>query len=151
MAKVVRKKYIVKKDLQLRLFLELVIFMFFVAALVGITMILVLYRTLLNDLRQAGLMLSNIGILQNFREEISFQLLIWFLPTVFAIVIISVFLTHKIAGPIFVFQRAIKQMFEGQEVRTIRLRKYDKLNDFAADLNRLIEHVNREKSSDTKQ
>ena len=143
MAKVVRKKYIVKKDLQLRLFLELVIFMFFVAVLVGTTMVLVLYRTLLDDLGQAGLLHAYKAI-----SIYNINLYIWFLPTVFAIVIISVFLTHKIAGPIFVFQRAIKQMFEGQEVRTIRLRKYDKLNDFAADLNRLIERVNKEKSQE---
>ncbi len=142
MAKAVRKQYIVKKELQLKLFFELVIFMFFIAALVGTTVFIVLHRTLIDDLGQTGLIYVH--------KAISFQLIWWFLPTVFAIVIISVFLTHKIAGPIFVFQRAIKQMFEGQEVRTIRLRKYDKLNDFAADLNRLIERVNREKSSDTK-
>lgn len=138
MANVVRKKYIVKKDLQLRLFLELVIFMFFVAALVGITVFIVLYRTLIDDLGQTGLIYVS--------KAISFQLIWWFLPTVFAIVIISVFLTHKIAGPIFVFQRAVKQMSEGQETRTIRLRKHDKLNDFAEDLNRLIERANKEKS-----
>jgi len=138
MVKVIRKKYIVKKELQLRLFLELVIFMLFVAMLVILTEYLTVYRTLINELSGEKVTLLRSLVFQ--------KLLVRFLLTAFAIVIISVFLTHKIAGPIFVFQRAIKQMSEGQEVRTIRLRKHDKLNDFAADLNKLIDRFNSEKN-----
>ena len=138
MAKVVRKKYIVKKELQLKLFLQLVIFMFFVALLVGLTEYFTIYGTLMDSF--SG---EKVTLLRNLVFQ---QLILRFLPAVFAIVIISVFITHKIAGPIFVFQRAIKQMSEGQEVRTIRLRKHDKLNDFAEDLNKLIDRINTEKS-----
>ena len=49
MAKVVRKKYIVKKELQLKLFLQLVIFMFFVALLVGLTEYFTIYGTLMDS------------------------------------------------------------------------------------------------------
>ena len=142
MAKIVRKQYIVKKELQLKLFFELVIFMFFVAALVGSTIYLGILRTLIFELSGEKVTL--------LRSVITYKLLIWFLPTVLSIIIISVFITHKIAGPIFVFQRAIKQMSDGQEVRGISLRKHDKLNDFAEDLNRLIDRFNSEKNLKSK-
>jgi len=142
MAKIVRKQYIVKKELQLKLFFELVIFMFFVAALVGSTIYLGILRTLIFELSGEKVTLLH-GV-------ITYKLLIWFLPTVLSIIIISVFITHKIAGPIFVFQRAIKQMSDGQEVREISLRKHDKLNDFAEDLNRLIDRFNSEKNLGSK-
>jgi len=134
MARVIRKRYIVKKDLQFRLFLELVLFMFFVALLVGFTVYLSILKTLLYELSGEKVTL--------LRHAISYKLIVWFIPAAAAIVIISVFLTHQIAGPIFVFQRAIRQIAEGEEARLIHLRKFDKLNDFAHDLNKVIEQHN---------
>jgi len=143
MQKAVRRKYIVKKELQLRFFFELIVFMFFVAALVGATVYLSIYKTLIFEL--SG---EKVTLLHNV---ISYRLIVWFLPTVAAILIISVFLTHQIAGPIFVFQRAIKMMSEGRLVTMIHLRKHDKLNDFANDLNRLIDRFNRQESPELEQ
>ena len=135
MASMMRRQYIVKKNFQLRIFLETVIFMFFVAVLVGWTVYLGIFKTLLFELSGEKITLVN--------RLISFRMLIWFLPTVFSIIIISVFLSHQIAGPLFVFQRRINEMATGQPVRKIQLRKYDRLKDFADDLNKLIDYVNR--------
>ena len=66
----------------------------------------------------------------------------WFLPTVFLIIIISVVLGHQIAGPIFVFQRTINDIRQGKPVKKINLRINDKLKDFAEDLNLLIDYFN---------
>ena len=75
-------------------------------------------------------------------------MLMWFLPTIFAIIIISVFLSHKIAGPIFVFQKAINELMERKPVKKIYLRKNDKLSDFAEDLNRLIDYMNTQQNTE---
>ena len=138
MATAIRRKYIVKRDFQLRIFLETAIFMFFVAALVGWTVYLGVFKTIIFDLSGEKITLMN--------RLISLRMLMWFLPTVFAIIIISVFLTHQIAGPIFVFQRTIKNLVDGKPVKKIHLRKNDKLKDLADDLNRFIDFINKEHS-----
>ena len=134
MAKVIRKKYIIKKNLQLRIFCEMVLFMFFVAVLVSWTVYLGVFKTLIFELSGEKITLIN--------RIISFKMFMWFIPTVFAIIIISVFLSHRIAGPIFVFQRTINELTKRKSVNKIHLRKNDKLNDFADDLNRLIDYIN---------
>jgi len=136
MAKTIRKKYIIKKDLQLRLLLETTFLMFFVAVLVGCSVYLGVFKTLLFELSGEKITLVH--------RVISLRMLMWFLPTFFAIIILSVFLSHRIAGPIFHFQRTIKEMTKGQPVDKIHLRKHDRFKDFAEDLNGLIEYVNRE-------
>ena len=131
MSKVKRKQFIVKRDFQFRIFFETLIFMFFVAVLVGYTVYLGIFKALLFDLSGEKITLIN--------RLISVRMLLWFLPTVFSIIIISVFLSHQIAGPIFVFQRTIKEMSKGNPVRKIHLRANDRLKDFADDLNQLVD------------
>ena len=141
MAPAIRKQYIVKRNFQLRFFFEMALFMFFVAVLVGWTVYLGIFKALIFELSGEKITLVN--------SLISFRMFVWFLPTVFSIVIISVFISHQIAGPIFVFQRRIKEMTEGQPVRKIHLRDNDRLKDFADDLNRLIDYFNRQHSPET--
>ena len=132
MPKAIRKKLIVKKDFQIRLFLETALFMFFVAVIVGWTVYIGVFKTILFELSGEKITLIN--------HLISLRMLFLFLPTVFAILIISVFLSHQIAGPVFVFQRTINALLAGEPVRKIILRKNDKLQDFADDINRLIDY-----------
>ena len=134
MARFVRKKYIVNKSLQLKIFFQLLVFMFFVAILVSWTVYLGVFKTLIFELSGEKITLIN--------KMISFRMALWFLPTVASIIIISVFLSHRIAGPIFVFQRTIKNLAKGDTVERVRLRKHDMLNDFASDLNLLIDSTN---------
>lgn len=136
MSRAIRKKYIVKRNLQLRIFFEDAVFMFFVAVIVGWSVYLGILKAIIFELSGEKLTLIN--------HFISFRMLIWFLPTVFAIIIFSVFISHRIAGPIFVFQRAINKMLNNEPVEQIRLRRNDKLKDFAEDLNKLIARYNSE-------
>ena len=110
--------------------LKILIFMLFVAILVSWTVYLGVYKTLIVDLSGEKITLIN--------KMISFRMMLWFLPSVLAIIISSVFLTHKIVGPIFVFQRAIKRMSQGESVEKVWLRRHDYFKDFADDLNDLI-------------
>lgn len=128
-----RKKYIVNKNLQLRIFFQLLVFMFFVAVIVAWTVYLGVFKTILFDL--SG---EKISLIQ---KMVSLRMALWFLPSVISIIIISVFFSHKIAGPIFVFQRAIKRMANGEPTDKVKLRQRDMLTDFAQDINLLIETV----------
>jgi len=135
MAKVIRKQYLIKKNLQISLIFEMAIFMFFVAVLVGWTIYLDFFKTLIFELSAEKLSLVNSVVFQ----RLAFR----FIPTLIAIVILSVFLSHQIAGPVFVFQRTLRQLASDKKVRKVNLRKHDKLKDLADELNVLIEHHNR--------
>ena len=134
----VRKQYIIKRNLQFGLFVETAIFLLVVAIIVGLSIYLGIFRTLLFELSGEKITLIN--------RFISLRLLVWFIPTVIAIVIASVFLSHRIAGPVFVFQRTIDDIMSGKTPHKIRLRKHDKLKDLAEDINRLIDHLATDKS-----
>ncbi|MFC1512261.1 hypothetical protein ACFL5H_03600, partial [Candidatus Latescibacterota bacterium] len=101
----IRKHLIVKRDFQFSIFFETLILMFFVAVLVGWTVYLGIFKTLLFDLSGEKITLIN--------NIISFKLVMWLLPSVFSIIIISVFLSHQIAGPIYVFQKTINDITQG--------------------------------------
>lgn len=133
MARAVRRQYIVKRDLQFKLFTETAVFLFFVAVLVGWTIYLGIFRALLFELSGEKITLVN--------RLISVRLLLWLVPTILSIVVISVFLSHRIAGPLFVIQRAMDDIVNNRPVRRLHLRKYDKLKDVASDMNRLIDHL----------
>lgn len=142
MARYSRKQYIVKKDFQLRIFFETVIFLLIVAVLVSISVYFGFYKTLIFDLSGEKITLVN--------RFFTFRMLLYFLPTVFVTIIIGILFSHRISGPMFVFQRVIKNLLAGKPVNKIYLRKRDKLKDFAEDLNRLIDYFEREKSQSLK-
>ena len=79
MAKAIRKTYIVKKDLQLMILLETALLMFLVAVLVGCSVYLGVFRTLIFELSGEKITLVNRVIL--------LRMVMWFLPTFFAIII----------------------------------------------------------------
>ena len=141
MPRAIRRKYLIKKDLQVSILLETALLMFFVAILVGLTVYLGVFRALIFELSGEKLTLVH--------RVISLHMLIRFLPTVFAIVVLSVFLSHRIAGPIFVFQRVIRGLSDGRDVEKVRLRKSDRLKDFADDINELIDRVGMERAART--
>jgi len=61
------------------------------------------------------------------------------LPKMLLLVVIiavgSIFLSHKIAGPVFRFEKSIKAMQGGDLTLSFNLRKDDELKDLAGDLN----------------
>lgn len=54
------------------------------------------------------------------------------------IVIISMFLTHRFAGPLFRFEKSVEEMVKGNFNFQIRLREKDEGKELAALMNRLI-------------
>ena len=58
-----------------------------------------------------------------------------------SVVIISMFLTHRFAGPIFRFEKSVEEMLRGNFDFEIRLRKKDEGKELAAMINRLINMI----------
>lgn len=55
--------------------------------------------------------------------------------------IISVFISHKIAGPLFRLKRSVDQVTQGDLSVVIKLRKWDDLKDLAEHINLLVEEL----------
>jgi methyl-accepting chemotaxis protein len=53
----------------------------------------------------------------------------------------SIFISHKIAGPLFRIKKTLAQMTEGDLNTSVRLRKWDDLKDLAQHVNHLIEEL----------
>jgi methyl-accepting chemotaxis protein len=54
---------------------------------------------------------------------------------------ISIFISHKVAGPLFSLKRALTQVTKGDLSVVIKLRKWDDLKDLAEHVNILIEEL----------
>ena len=59
----------------------------------------------------------------------------------FFAVVVGLYFSHKLAGPIYRFKLELQRIADGRERRTIRLRKGDDFQDVADVLNRALEQV----------
>lgn len=55
--------------------------------------------------------------------------------------ILSIFITHKIAGPVYRLKQALSEVSAGNLGVTVQLRKHDDLQDLAADMNMVTEEL----------
>ena len=54
---------------------------------------------------------------------------------------LSIFITHKLAGPVFVLERMARDITRGDLTVRTRLRKGDDLNDLAQDMNQMADNL----------
>lgn len=68
---------------------------------------------------------------------------IWFGIGVIIILcgIYSIFTTHRIVGPVFVFNRMVREVTKGNLTLRARLRKGDEHQDVAANLNKMVDNL----------
>jgi hypothetical protein len=59
----------------------------------------------------------------------------------FFAIVVGLYFSHKLAGPIYRFKLELERITEGREWRAIRLRREDDFHDVADMLNRALEHI----------
>lgn len=59
----------------------------------------------------------------------------------------SIFITHRLAGPMFALKRKIKSILSGEAspITELKVRKTDEFKDVVEEFNKLIEHINKAK------
>lgn len=72
------------------------------------------------------------------KHAITYKLFIRSLLLIFAIAIMSVFISHRIAGPVYKFERIIRELARGKKVEEFKLRKRDEFYELATAINDLI-------------
>lgn len=65
----------------------------------------------------------------------------WIGGAVFSFCLISIFISHKVAGPLFRLKKSLSQVTKGDLNIVIKLRRWDDLKDLANHVNILIEEL----------
>ena len=128
--KVVRKKFMVERGFQIRFIAVIIIAMVLIALVTGLSIYTAVMQTLVNQFHGESLAV--------IKYAITAKIFVRSLLLIFAIAVISVFISHRIAGPIYKFERIIEALAAGEKVQEITLRKHDEFYRLAQAINSLI-------------
>jgi len=132
-----RKRYFIKKDFQAKFILQFCLIIF-VGVLISTALLLILSQnTLTSSFHQSQLTIKNTAI-AILPTVILTNLITLGLISLAAIMII-LFISHKIAGPIFRLEQDIKNIGKGDLTNKIKLRKKDQITELAEEINRMTE------------
>lgn len=136
-----RKKFIIKKTLQLK-------FLFIICTTMTVVLLMALWNVYYNGVK----MLTEINhpeilqIISNINDSILLQSVI----AMVIVLVASIFLSHKFAGPIYRFEEATKIIGEGDLTYRVKLRKADELKELQDCFNNMVENLrNRVKNDDS--
>ena len=129
----VRKRYLLKKRFQLGLTLKVFIALLAVAFITGWTIYYSIWSTVLSEFGQEKLILVH--------RAITGKMILRLVLIMVAIAILSVFVSHRMAGPVFKFERTLRQLNQGERVEKIRLRRGDSFKELASEINDLIDRT----------
>ena len=137
MAKYKRHTYIIKTGLQLRYMGILVICMLTVASSVG----WIIYHTSWSQIvNTPDLSLDKLYLIF---EQVNSQLVWYILAFMFIIAIISIFVSHKIAGPVYRLEESTKLIAAGDLTHRVHLRQGDELGDLQDAFNAMSESLSK--------
>jgi len=131
--KQVRKRYLLKKGFQLRLMIVIIIAMLLIASVTSLSIYSAVMHTLVTQFHGENLSL--------IKHAITYKLFVRSVLLIFAIAIISIFISHHMAGPVYKFEHTIRALAQGKEVEEIGLRKRDEFYELAEAINYLIKSM----------
>ena len=131
--KVVRKKFMVERGFQIRFMAVIIVAMVLIALVTGMSMYTAVMQTLVNQFHGESLAV--------IKYAITSKIFVRSLLLIFAIAVISVFISHRIAGPIYKFERILQALAAGEKVQEIKLRKHDEFYRLAQAINSLIRKI----------
>jgi methyl-accepting chemotaxis protein len=131
----VRKKYIINKDLQLRLLLKFLFSLFIISFIIVWNFYYAMWTTLVNDLQGIGITV--------LKTSITIRMVILSVCLILVFTTFSIFLSHRIAGPIFKIKSVIDQIASGKTPQKFYLRKHDEFKELAESVNNLIEYMDK--------
>jgi methyl-accepting chemotaxis protein len=128
-----RRNYFIKKDMQGRYIFSFFIFVIAGGVLLTIIFSLLSANTLTIEYRNYDLRLGRTPIIL-LREILSAHW-IFLLAGGLLVVLVSMFLTHRFAGPVYRFEKSVEEMLKGNFNFEIRLRSGDEAKELAGMLN----------------
>jgi methyl-accepting chemotaxis protein len=132
--RVLRKNYIVRPVLQIKYFAAVIS----VTALTAVATYFAFWSSLV---RSAGLEQLSSGDMKALEHAYQINFIWVVVVLVAAFGIMSVLVFHRLVGPIYVMQRAMKNLSNGDLSQDVTLRKNDELKDTAGELQNMIENI----------
>jgi len=134
-----RKTYFVKKSFQFRFILK-----FCLVILAGVaisTGIFFLFSsgTLTSSFQDSRLVIKKTSIA--ILPIVLYTNLITLGLITVAAIIVTLLVSHKLAGPLFRFEKDLEEIGRGNLAKRIRLRKQDQLKDFAESMNKMTDSL----------
>ena len=130
-----RRHYLVNKDFQIRFTRNIISYM----VLVVLVASGVVYYAFWYTINKMGIVLDELIVAIFVSVGVALMAeAIFVLPL---IVVASIFLTHKVAGPLVRIKRVLSQMGQGNFSQRIQLRKGDELGDLAETVNQLAQDM----------
>lgn len=137
MTKYKRHTYIIKTGLQLRYMGILTACMLTVAMSVGWIIYHTSWKQIINT---PDLSIDKLYIIF---ENVNNQLLWWILGFILIIAVISIFVSHKIAGPVYRLEESTKLIASGDLTHKVHLRQGDELGDLQDAFNDMSESLSK--------
>lgn len=135
MGKYKRNTYIIKKGLQFRYMTTIIFTMLIMSSVVGWT----IYFSIWSPIASAELVdISDISIIF---DKVNDRLLFRIPILIIIIAMISIIISHKIAGPVYRFEQSAKKIAEGDLTLRIHLRKGDEMKSLAILFNDMTEKL----------
>jgi methyl-accepting chemotaxis protein len=134
-----RRNYFIKKDLQGRYIFSFFIFVIFGVIIFTLIFSLLSANTLTVVYEDYSLRIGKTPFI--LIKEILRADWIFVVTAGLSLVIISMFLTHRFAGPMYRFEKSVEEMLGGNFDFQIRLRKKDEGKELAAMMNQLISTI----------
>ncbi|PKK91468.1 MAG: hypothetical protein CVV64_06855 [Candidatus Wallbacteria bacterium HGW-Wallbacteria-1] len=119
-----RKTFLIKKGLQYRYMGIVILAMLAVSAVVGFT----IYFTIWSPISDKNISLDTLA---EIFDRTNRQLLYSTAVLTLFIAIASIFVSHKVAGPVYRFEQSVKAIAEGDLTLRIKLRKGDEMMELA--------------------
>lgn len=146
MRRPIRKQYLIDQGFQLKWVGKIFLLMLLVSVVVGWTIYYAVWDATTNQLKalvaQAVLSQSQVlPISSTIKSSIALGLLFRGLGGLFILAVLSIFLTHRIVGPIFKIKKTIRLISGGQVSERVFLRKHDEFKELAEELNALLDHL----------
>jgi len=131
-----RRNYFIKKDLQGKYIFSFFIFVIFGSILFTLIFSFLSFNTLTIVYKNYNLQIGKTPLI--LLKEILGAHWIFIITAGLAVVIVSMFLTHRFAGPMYRFEKSIEEMLRGNFNFEIRLRRKDEGKELAHKMNQLI-------------
>jgi methyl-accepting chemotaxis protein len=132
--RMIRKNYIVRPVLQIK-------YLATVICVITLTAVATYFAFWSSLVRSAGLEQLSAGDMKAFERAYQINFIWVVVVLVAAFGIMSVLVFHRLVGPIFVMQRAMKNLANGDLSQDVSLRKNDELKDTAGELQNMIDHI----------
>ena len=129
-----RKQYLINKRFQINLAIRFFVCLLLVAIVSGWAVYYAVWKAVIIELH--GVQLARLY------HVIGERILFYGLGAIIGLSVLSIFFSHKIAGPVYRMKKTVDKFLETEaKPGTIRLRKGDAFKDLADSLNRLFSKI----------